>query len=204
MKSMNLFLTAAVTTAALGAGMHLMCADGTPLAVSKQPITVDRAEVTGRIEGREDGVYGVISVTNRTDTPVEGRLNHASFCTPGSSMMSRMMPMPKLEHKGEYAFQLAPGEGARTQFRIQEVTPSEPVIADASQLAKYKQSAPTWSLVVSRSEIAKPVWGGMLLAPQAGIALPEEGQLVLAHCSFLAAPAPIVPAGEETETATSP
>jgi hypothetical protein len=176
-------------TAALGAGMHMVSADGTALAVSTQPVSVDGAELTGRIEQRAEGVYGVIGVTNRTDALVAGRVSHAAYCTPGANMRSRMMPMPKQEHKGDYSFRLAPGEGDQTEFLIQAAPPAvttPPVAVQVVNIAPV--SAPTWSLVVSRGTITQPMWGGMLSPTGAAMALPAEGQVVLAHSRSMVAP----------------
>jgi hypothetical protein len=189
MKDVTLFAVTTITTTALCAAMHLTAADAQRLASSRNPVLVDGAQATGLLEVRSDnGIYGVISVTNPTDRTVRGQLNHATFCTPGSSPMSRMLPMPQQKHEGMCSFELKPGGATNIEFCVQ--APIVPAVQNpiavaikATQNPMLRSTPPQWSLVVSRSTITLPAFGGSLTMPQGSVALPKEGQVVLAHAT---------------------
>jgi hypothetical protein len=199
MKSLSLGVAAATVTVIAGLGGYWGQADGTSLARSTGPVVVDGAAVTGRIETRDDGVYGMIEWTNRTDQVVEGTLVHAAFMTQGASMFSRMMPRPKLIHTATNQFVLGGGEGAVWEFLIQPAVVSEVesetvVVTPPVQVKGSQTSPPVWSLVISREAVTTPVWGGMLPRAKTDTMLGATGQLILAHSGEPAAGEKAVPA----------
>ena len=195
MNNVTLFATTTITTTVICAAMHLTAEDAQRLAVSKQPILVNGAETTGLLETRGDGgIYGVINITNRTDETVSAQLNHATFCTPASSRMMRMIPRPKQKHEGTCTFELKPGEGTQIEFCVQEpaVAKAEtPAAADSPPIVNQlnMQMTPAqWSLIISHGAIQQPGFGGLLTMPQGNVVLPQEGQIVLAHTAAAAKP----------------
>ena len=199
MKSLSLGVAAATVTVIAGLGGYWGQADGTSLARSTGPVVVDGAAVTGRIETRDDGVYGMIEWTNRTDQVVEGTLVHAAFMTPGASMFSRMMPRPQLIHTATNQFVLGGGEATVWEFLIQpavatEVESATVVVKPPVQVIGPPPSAPVWSLVISREAVTTPGWGGMLPRATTDMVLGATGQLILAHSGEPAAGEKAVPA----------
>jgi hypothetical protein len=186
MTSTTLFVATTITTAAIFTGMHLNAANPKQLAISKSPVTVNGAEVRGLLEERTNGVYGVLTIMNRTDAPIEGNLNHATFVTPAMSKFARMVPMPKEKHTGVCEFKLAPREELKHEFCIKKLKKAEnptpqPSDRTLNQIHLIQTTPATWSLVISRGKITAPGWGGMLTAPQTSTVLGDQGQLVLAH-----------------------
>ena len=205
MNNMTLFTATTITTAAICTAAHLVAGGGKHLAESKQPILVNGAEVTGVLELRDDNsIYGIISVTNRSQKTVTGELKHATFQTPASSPMMRMMPRPLQKHSGDCSFDLSPGGG--TQFEFCVVKPPVEAAPDVkantiSQLITpvgMRVAPPQWSLLISHAEIKPPAFGGSLTLSQKGMVLPPEGALVLAH-----AVAPIAIVAQATPEATT-
>ena len=205
MNNMTLFTATTITTAAICTAAHLVAGGGKHLAESKHPILVDGAEVTGVLELRDDNsIYGIISVTNRSQRAVTGKLNHATFQTPASRPMMRMMPRPLQKHTGDCSFDLSPGGGTQFEFCVVEPhVEAAPdlktnMISERMAPVGMRMTAPQWSLLISHAAIVAPAFGGSLTLSQKGLVLPPEGALVLAH-----AVAPITIVAQATLEATT-
>lgn len=172
MKNVTLFALAAALTACLSYSSRTVIgadpkeARQRPLALTGKAI-VDGCEVTGRLIRKDDGVYAVLDCSNPTDKYAAVQLSYAVHCTPASSPMMRMLPMPSMIHQQRFDCRLAAGEKRATEILVKkEARPEtdQPAIRDEppALLAGALRGGPaSWSLAISREEIkGMPGWGG--------------------------------------------
>jgi len=169
---MTLFALAAAFTACLSySSRTVIGADPKatlqrPLALSGKAL-VDGCEVTGRLIRKDDGVYAVLDCSNTTDEDATVQFNYAVHCTPASSPVMRMLPVPSMIHQKRFDCRLAGGERKKTEILVKEedrpaVDKPKAVAAQAAVLLRTPGlNSGSWSLAISREEIkGAPGWGG--------------------------------------------
>ncbi len=187
MKNVTLFLFVAALTACVSYSSRIVIgadpkkAAERPLALSGKAI-VDGCEVTGQLVRKDDGVYAVLDAHNPTEKEATAQFNLAVHCTPASSPMMRMIPMPSMIHRQHIDCRLAAGESKKTEILVKKekrpavaanTANTTQLTANALQLPAAESTLqvpvkfsdligpPSWSLAISREEIKDaPGWGG--------------------------------------------
>ncbi len=197
MKQSATFVFAMTVSACLFFAGRLVIGSGEgavrPLAQSLGVATVSECKLTGRVEGRTNGVFAVFDIENPTQEEKDIKLNYLASCIPAMSFESRMGPIPKTVKKG--TLECSVKEGRMTQeLLLQEAVPAPPVVQKegeapvpagtnvAANVLLSREMAPSmWSLVVSREEIkGTHGWGAVgPAAADATISL-DKGEAVLA------------------------
>ena len=198
MKHSGTFVFAMTVSACLFFAGRLVIGSGEaevrPLAQSLGVATLSDCKLTGRIEGRTNGVFAVFDLENPTKDEKEIKLNYLASYIPPMSPWSRMGPMPQTVKTGSLECRVK--EGRMTQeVLLQEAVPATPAAQkDGEALAltmtnvavnalfSEGMSPAMWSLVVSREEIkGTHGWGAVEpAASDAAISL-DKGEAVLAN-----------------------
>ena len=161
-----------------------------PLAKSLGVATINDCKVTGRIEGRTNGVYVVFDFSNPAAEEKDIAFNYLVSRTLPTSPMSRMGPRPQTIKTGAVLSHARTGNSSE-EILVQEAVPvaasnTNPVLVSASLTGLAfrldQQLTPeTWSLVVSRETI-KGVhgWGAVMSAVSDVPMNLDKGEVVLA------------------------
>ena len=192
MKHSRTFIFALTVSACLCFAGRLVIGSGEsevrPLARSLGAATINDCRVTGRIEGRTNGVFAVFDLENPTKEEKEISFNYQASVTRPASMMSRMGPRPEALKKG--TLECSVKEGLRTEeVLVQELAPkvdkadkSLPVtVAGVPATLGMPMTGEIWSLVVSREEIkGMHGWGAVAPAASDATISLDKGEAVLA------------------------
>lgn len=200
MKETRLFLTALLTTACLTfANRWLIGSDspqGRPLAPSRGAASLEGCLLTGRIEGRAEGVFAVFEIDNPEAGAKEIAFHFTAARTPAMSPFSRMMPRPETV-KADTVLLTAPNGRTSTEVFLEGPPPTgkEPGTSPASRPEAGRMSMatgtatvleaaltpPVWTLAVSREKLARvPGWGAVAPVPASGAVPLDKGAVVLA------------------------
>jgi hypothetical protein len=165
-------------------------ADVRPLAKPLGVAMINDCKVTGRIEGRTNGVYAVFDFSNPAAEDKEIAFNYLVSRTMPMSPMSRMGPRPQTIKAGAVSCQAKPGNSSE-EVLVQMSLPvaasnPAPVMVSASLTGlvsrfDMQMTPETWSLVISREAI-KGVhgWGAVLPATSDVLLNLDKGEVVLA------------------------
>ncbi len=198
MKQSETFVFAMTVSACLFLAGRLVIGSGEaevrPLAQPLGVATINECRMTGRVEGRTNGVFAVFDLENPTQEEKEITLNYLATCTPAMSFASRMSPMPKVVNKG--VLQCRVKTGRLTQEVLLQATVPVPQVAAkagetgvplgtnvaANVLFSRAMSPEMWSLVVSREAITGVHgWGAVEPAASDATISLDKGEAVLAN-----------------------
>lgn len=194
MKHLNMFLFAMTVSACIFFAGRLVIgsgsSEGRPLAKSLGAAAINECNLTGRIEGRANGVYAIFDIDNpsKDDRPVN--FHYAVTRMPAMSMLSRMMPRPEIVKKGVISCQAKTGH-ATEEVLLKEAAPSAPgsamvagnPAASTNVIAAMDKfmTPESWSLVVSRGEIREiRGWGAVAPAVSDSVISLDKGEAVIA------------------------
>jgi hypothetical protein len=165
-----------------------------PLAQPMGVATINECRLTGRVEGRTNGVFAVFDLENPTREEKEITLHFLASCTPAMSFESRMGPMPEVVKMGILECRVKAGRLTQAVL-LRDPAPASQVAAKAggalvppgtnvaaNVLFSRALSPEMWSLVVSREAITGVHgWGAVEPAASDATISLDKGEAVLAN-----------------------
>ncbi len=109
-------------------------------------------------------MYARFVAKNGSEKDSALEFNYAANCTPGGSMMSRMMPIPRQVKTDKCILKIVAGESATVDVLVRtEARPVAVVKAEGKDIEFRAKLPDSWSLMVSKNPITRAVGFGALI-----------------------------------------